>query len=90
MGIEWALGESDASTPKATGRLVRDLNNESGDAVAAAKRHVLQAMGEPDSDRRAVLLAKALQELETASVRCRDVEDICRAAAKRGPYRKED
>lgn len=90
MGSNWDTnGVIDATSPKDDGRKVRELNSEMEWAVKQAKRLVTGALAEADALKRVEALARALGELETASIRCQDIEDICRAAARRGPY-KED
>ncbi len=83
-------------------RLVRNLNSDTTDSVAAAKMalwkaldHLSQTM--PERDRVKIMrevrdaqmaITKALTDLEDASVNTKSIDEICVMEARRGSYKK--
>jgi hypothetical protein len=77
------------TSPRPTGRRVRQLNGQIDLALAAAKKEMHLVLGESDPVTYLLAMRKALRELEAAHVASYEIEMICALAARRGRYDKE-
>lgn len=81
-----------ATPPKDNGRQVGDHSGNADLDLAAAKQRLFKALTSQSTDPISYInaIGEALEKIEMAHTAVREISDICKLAAVRGPYGEKE